>query len=385
MNNTNQFLKLRTALTEWLAKNQQTSQADIRIGLWGTSGSGKTTYLAILHNALVLSDDWELTEDDEAGVFVDKHINDIEKGNFPLPTEIADTIKIFTYTLRPQSSKGTGSKIVLNFLDAPGEFYEDILGDAATTVKIVKRQSQHTNADMQVSETKNNSGDIVDYLLSCDGIILLLDPIQSKKKHNSYWTLLSKLFREFQRRSRRENMKTERLQQYMAFCVTKVDREEIWNQGKESADLAKDVIGEKLFKSLKTNFCLPNRYKFFSVASIGLYQDKDGKWKEAVIYPDTPDSSNTSASQSPQSSPKNSYSQGYDPDEASGTANTSPNSSSSSTGGWASGNNTPSTPEAPPTHKPTINVNYEPFNVIEPIQWLIQSIQANPPSRPNRK
>jgi hypothetical protein len=377
MNSNNQFLKLQTTLTEWLAKNKQTSPADIRIGLWGTSGSGKTTYLAMLYYALLLSKDWEVTADTEARQFVTKHIKHIEKGNFPPATETAPDLNIFTYTLRPQSSKGTGPKIVLNFIDAPGEFYEDIL---STKVQIVEPQSQRTNAGMQVNQNQGNSKGIVDYLLSCDGIIFLLDPMRSKKEGNSYWTLLLDLFLEFQERSRQEEMKTERLQQYMAFCVTKVDKEEIWSQGKPSADLAKDVMGWKLFKSLETSFCLKNRYEFFSVASIGRYLDPDRKSKESVIYPaNIPDSSNTSEPQPPQPPPQDVYSGGYDPDAPSGTANTPPSSSSSSTGGggFASGNNTPSTPEPPPRSKPTIktDVEYEPFYVIEPIKWLIKSIQ----------
>lgn len=387
MNNTNKFWELRTAVTEWLTKSQQTSPADIRIGIWGTSDSGKTTYLAMLYNALVLSKDWRVEVDKPGRKFVKNNLNDIKNGNFPPPTEIADTLNIFTYTLTPESYKGTGTKFVLNFIDAPGQFYEDILGNAATKVRVTGARSQPANGDTQVSETQNYSGDIVDYLLSCDGIIFLLDPIQSQEKSNSYWTMLLDLFMEFQERSRRKDTDTQRLQQYMAFCVTKVDKKEIWSQGKKSADLARNVMGEDLFESLEINFCFPNRYKFFSVASIGPYQDKDSKWKEAVIYPDIPDNSNTSTHQASQSSPKNSYSEGYDPDAPSGTANTPPSSSSSSTGGWASGSNTPSTPEPPPTLRPTINtkVRHRPFNVIEPIQWLIQSIQANPPSRPHDK
>lgn len=367
MNNNNQFSNLRNTVKQWLARNQQTTQTgpkDIRIGLWGTSGSGKTTYLAMLYDALENSEKWTVEAgDDQADQFIDAQISRItDTGNFPLATQPTANLDIFTYILKPQSYNGTGS-IVLNFIDAPGGFYEDIRGTAQ---------------QVQIGEEQ---GDIVEYLRSCDGIIFLLDPIRSKRQGESYKTLLLRLFREFQKRSRQKDIDT-KIQQYMAFCVTKVDKEGIWDKGPNS-DLAKDVMGEQLFKKLRTNFFLDGRYEFFSVASIGRYQDKDGKWKEAVIYPDIPE---TQPSQPPQPSPQGGYSGGYDPDAPSGKPNASPSSSSSSDDDWAEMNKT-SNPEPSSIPLPTINmdVNYEPFNVITPIEWLIKSIQKQPLSKPEHK
>ena len=388
MNSNNQFWKLRTALTEWLAKSQQISSTDIRIGIWGTQDSGKTTYLAMLYYALILAEEWEVTADRAARDFVQQHIDQIETGNFPPSTELTEIIPIFTYTLRwqQQDYTATVNKVVLNFIDAPGGFYERI---HSTNVQIVKPPSQETNAETQLGQNQNNAIGIVDYLLSCDGIIFLLDPMRRKEQGDSYISLLFDLFQEFQERSRQEDMKTERLRQYMAFCVTKLDKEEIWSQGLEPAELAKDVMGVKLFKSLKTNFCQKGRYTFFSVASIGRYQDKDGNWKEAVIYPETTDNSNTSAPQAPPSSPNNLYSSGYDPHEALGgyDPDRTPENSNTSDDEFASQFQKPSPPEQPPTLKPTIktDVEYEPFNVLKPVEWLIESIQKKPPSRRQRQ
>ncbi len=384
MNSNNQFSKFRDTVKQWLAGNQETAPTgpkDIRIGLWGTSRSGKTTYLAMLYSALEDSEEWTVQAgDDHADYFIDTHISDIDAGNFPPATQITGNLNIFTYILRPQFSQGTGS-VVLNFIDAPGEFYEDIRGNAAQTVQIHEAQNN-----------QDTSGDIVDYLRSCHGIIFLLDPIRSKEQGESYKTLLSRLFREFQKRSRKNDKDMDtKLQQYMAFCVTKVDKEEIWSQGKKSADLAKDVMGEQLFKKLRTNFCIQGRYEFFSVASIGRYLDEtDGKLKESVIYPDIPDSSNTSDPQAPQASQpftQSVYSDGYDPDSPLGTPNAPPSSGSASEDDWDSINQTSTTPEPPSIPLPTIktDVNYEPFNVISPIKWLIEGLQKNPPSRQQSK
>jgi len=100
MNNNNQFLQLRTALTEWLAKNKQTATTepkDIRIGIWGTSRSGKTTYLAMLYSALEDSEEWIVQAgDDHADDFIDTHISDIDAGNFPPATQPTANLNIFT-------------------------------------------------------------------------------------------------------------------------------------------------------------------------------------------------------------------------------------------------------------------------------------------------
>jgi hypothetical protein len=198
---------------------------------------------------------------------------------------------------------------------------------------------------------------------------------------------------EFQERSQQENMTNARLQQYMAFCVTKADIEDIWDQGKESADLVKDVMGHSLFTSLETGFCLENRYSFYSVASIGRYFDNDSQsWKEAVLYPDIPDISNpsdahTNLSSAP--SPRRRYSQGKShnsqaSDASSGQPSTRTSPSLSSDDDYGLFNQASITPEPPTPNQPTINtkVQYEPFNIITPIEWLINSIQREPPSRP---
>ncbi|OJJ20751.1 hypothetical protein BI308_20380 [Roseofilum reptotaenium AO1-A] len=357
----------------------------------------------MLYRALLPYQGWVVDADPESLNFILQHIDTIdEKGEFPDPTETADNIPIFTYTLKEQDASGpTGFEVVLNFLDAPGEFYEDIDSTSAETVKIFKASSTRNSGEIQDDDQNQDDQNqidlngIVDYLLSCDGIIFLLDPIRSKKDGKSYQSLLLKLFEEFKKRSQPENRIEGRLPQYMAFCLTKVDKEGIWEQlwtkvrhpdDKKEADeelmlaakdLAKDVMGDLLFESLEHNYCVKNRYTFFPLASIGRYRDeKDKTWKEAVIDPDVSD---TQSSQSAQSSQVTRYTTGFDPDAPSVGLNPTPSSTSSSIGGggFASGNNAPKTPQSPSKPKPQINqdVKYEPFYVIEPIEWLINNFK----------
>jgi Double-GTPase 2 len=383
----NRLKSYRDTLTKWLKQESlPTSARTIRLGIWGTRGSGKTTYLAMLYDALQLSPKWEINVDEKARNFVEEHLTTIDVERvFPLPTEPSQKLEVFSYTLRPDTSGVANSTIVLNFIDAPGEFYEDIS----------KASAKIDNPDAQTHELEEQSMDIVDYLIRCDGIIFLLDPMRSKEDGRAYSTLLRNLFQEFQKRSRRSDMRSERLEQYMAFCVTKVDREDLWSKGQKSDELAQKVMGLEL-ERLK-NFCWlelnqerrknksakENRCEFFSVSSIGRYKDKDGKWQPAVIEPTENNNPNPEVNTplvAPQEQPKNPYQRSRPPQS------TNPNSSSSSSSSnWAlgTGNNIENKPASSPKLQPTIkpDVKLNSHNVLEPIEWLIRGIQNYPPSR----
>jgi GTPase SAR1 family protein len=103
-------------------------QSSIRIGIWGTTGAGKTIYLARLYDLLQQSRNWIFDEDTEAKVFAQQYLNDMnnetKEGTLPRPNYVSKgaEYKIFIYTL---TSKNSPFKIELEFIDAPGEFFEN--------------------------------------------------------------------------------------------------------------------------------------------------------------------------------------------------------------------------------------------------------------------
>lgn len=384
--------------TDWFKKQnlQTSSKTTVRLGLWGTKGSGKTTYLAMLYDALELSEKWTATVDNKARDFVEQHIKTIkEDREFPLPTETSNELDIFSYTLRfDEPSSVNNSTIVLDFIDAPGEFYEEIL----------KADASIRNLDAQTDAKEEYSMDIVDYLISCDGIIFLLDPVRSEQDGKAYSTLLRNLFLEFQERSRHADMETERIEQYIAFCINKVDHgDDLWSKEQQKPDeLAQKVMGMEL-KRLK-NYCWVeldrekrknkiaknNRCEFFPISSIGRYKDKDGKWQEAVVYPEentnsapkTQFNKSTEESSEDYNRSRNRYNNRRKKPEA---TNTNTSSSSSSSSNWGISNNTEN--EVVSTQKALVTIKSDakllPYNVLEPIEWLIRGIQNHPPSRSN--
>ena len=214
--------------------NNNQALTTIRIGIWGSVGAGKTIYLTQLFQCLENSNDWSIAAaDDPAKEFIqqNKDILDNEQKPGSLPRETdpgINELEIFRYTITSKSRRFGKATIVLEFIDASGEFYEN------------------PYSDVQVSNEEKTYRGIIEYLMSCHGIIFLLDPLRSlnKKQNPTYRQLLSNLLIEFRNRSRsRINQPVTPLEQYMAFCVTKVDEEVAKVNGKivKKADLNKRV------------------------------------------------------------------------------------------------------------------------------------------------
>jgi hypothetical protein len=414
-NQLQKFSQYRQELGRWLRSLQ--GRNDIRIGIWGTSGAGKTTYLARLYDAIALSDDWTIQADREAAAFVDAHLTQIESGKFPerTPKQTREPLKIFSYIITSKKNAqkqrqpliGSG-RIILNFVDAAGEFYEKV--------------SLNEDGKAKVTSKDGNDVDIVDYLVSCDGILFLLDPVRSQEDGDAYSALLRRLFLKFQNLARERQPDLTHLEHYVAFGVTKIDRREIWTRAVESLEsheLAKDILGAKIFNQLKTFYWIEpdavrrkqekedpskrgkiNRCDFFSIAAIGRYwDDTAGEWRESVIYPDreAPKNQATEMPPTPAStsgSRSNRGFSGYDPrltydsqfNELPSPSLSTPEQNTS----W-DGNSSQSwgDDDATSTSKQGIDevarikrgVDFEATGVLEPIEWLIQGIQNCPPKR----
>lgn len=347
---------------------------NIRLGIWGTAGSGKTTYLAMLYDCLQKDDKWiaELVQQDFLPI-IRKNITRITKDRkFPDPTmtNIDDDsgINIFSYAIMPKKSSIMGeSTITLSFIDAPGEFYENL---SETEVKVVK------NEDEEGQEKKYES--IVDYLINCHGMILLIDPMRSLQKSKSYYDLLIELLEECKNRyfNQYQRVESRLLPQYMAFCVSKIDStmeegSDLWEKAEDPIELAREVMSEELFAILN-NFCYfdleerqdpsRNRCNFYGVSSIGRYFDSKTERFVSIVEEhleqDTPvGEDNNQESSIDESS--------IDPED--------------DWEDWGKKEENISTQNHQPGARIREGVKIQPMNVTAPIEWLIRSIQANPP------
>ncbi|RCJ32593.1 hypothetical protein A6769_27340 [Nostoc punctiforme NIES-2108] len=399
---------LIASLKNIVQENFQYQSRDIRIGIWGTKGSGKTIFLSMLYDALEASpDEWLVAADPEARQFVKKHRREMDNnrkpGLLPLPNERTDEIPIFSYVLKPQRLNMSTSKIVLEFIDAPGEFYEHIYNANDIIVRKKKKSTSNGNKifENDYEEVEREYKGIVDYLMSCDGIIFLIDPKASFKDGDSYRSLLIDLFQEFQERSYPNN-DFERLEQYMAFCVTKVDDDDnLWHQARDPQKLTLELMGLKMERIQTYCYLEPNKEKrnqphknnrcqFFGVSAIGRYQDSDGKWRKAIEYPNQNNHTSPDIQQPDIPTPENLYSSGFDPEDSRTNKSNNPEPNTPKNPPPSEGfglNSKNSNNLEPQKHQPTIKkgVECQPINVIEPIAWLIGGILNCPPKLPNRK
>jgi hypothetical protein len=228
--------------------------SSFRLGLWGTAGAGKTTYLTMLYEAL--ADDPQITvvADRSAREFAEVYRGDIkERGQFPSATLRHATLDMLHYSIypEPEHSEDRRKPFKLSFIDAPGGYYENL--DGNDTV-----QSQMT---------------ILDFLSNCHGIIFLLDPerIEGPDAHN-YRRLLDTLMQHMVDRTL-QNGHGPRPEQYMAFCVTKIDEEKWWQDHDKPDLLVERIIGQDMFRQLSTQYCQKERYKCFALSAIGRRRD----------------------------------------------------------------------------------------------------------------
>lgn len=370
-----------TALYEQFQKRLQNGSngaTDLRIGLWGTTGSGKTTYFGRLYQALACSPRWIVERNSAAYDYLEPVLEDLESGNLPLPTRKQDDLKIYEYRLAGQEAF-KGVNVTLSFIDAPGEFYENPLQG----IKRIEKQM-----------------DILDYLGSCHGIIFLLDPDRNPKL-KKLGPLLGSLMAEFQKRSQAQHQDkvARRLQQYMAFCVTKVDQAGLWEEAKNPEAQARRMMGSQMYKELKHNFCMEGRYKFYPISAIGRYQNGE-EWISVVNNLTSPNSTSTdlqssnppqtkslSSTESPQKvweifPPTFEFSDEsvptenqMEPLETELTLNNSDNDN------YAEWHRPELQPQPQPVQRSTFDVDKDPvpLNVIAPIEWLIESIRTKPP------
>jgi GTPase SAR1 family protein len=380
------------------------NEKPIRLGIWGTTGSGKTTYLVMLHDRLSKGDsNFEIqTIDAKAQEFLLFHRNQIfQEKVFPTATDPSNkTLNVFNYTVI-DSYRIISEAIKLSFIDAPGKFFEDI-GERNPGNEVIINTGE--NQESQEDQEKPKPIYIVDYLISCDGIIFLFDPRRPRNdpQLKPYQNLVPFLFQELKDKAEqlesskkweKIDIQTKKLKLYSALCVTKVDdMDEFWQRKEKSQEFVKEVLDQayqQLSQLLYFDQNYPagseqNRSEFFAISSIGRYKE-NGKELKAV---NNPNETETQLSQTKYeySSPQNSYTinnpeVSKEPDNQSETENLDNSFISAFDDDDDPTLKTPITSEPQTKEKKgsTIKIekNPEPYQVTKPLEWLIKSIQAN--------
>lgn len=244
----------------------------IKLGLWGLPNAGKTVYMTMLYHYLNLSNQWRVLLDENTLDFIDfnKELL-IEQGKFLPKTDISTNRTIYSYKLINNHNKQV---IELNFIDISGELLLE--------------------KDLEI-----NRQNVYDYFNSCHGIIFFISPLETDPPFitkQSYTKLLGNLLNKMQIRS----ANTERLEQYVAFCITKVDHADFYETHQQSTpeEALLKLLGPNINLNWFNNYFhikidekknrisdIPNKHnrcKFFYISPFGVYKDKNGLIKSPI-------------------------------------------------------------------------------------------------------
>lgn len=256
---------------------------DVRIGIWGATGSGKTMYLATLPVA-GLAKQWTI-----AGVTE-------ESIQFCLQAEEA--------LARAQLLPGTGAASdelafsvgYAEMVDVPRTWIDWILGRTRTEKKSFGFRlvvQDHPGGDFHAqADIFDNIGD---FLSSCDGIVYLFDPVREGAGiESNLFYFSAPLLR--MRKSAEENghLVNGRLPNWFAVCITKYDEIEILSKLETGGRIIRHggplpgvpIVSDPrgAFRSLThpqiagqiDAMFLPERVEYFGTSAIGFYP-RDGQ------------------------------------------------------------------------------------------------------------
>lgn len=263
-----------------------------RIGMWGTSRSGKTTYLAMLYYQLLSDPDWDVLAADSASqLFAEQaYFGIFQEQVFPEKTVQASD---YTYYVTRLARSGQPERtLTLQVHDAAGELFEKFHDRARRAERV-----QITQATTEPQLTARTPQQMFERLRDCDSLMLFIDPLwpQRRGEHLGYGELLYQLFEELRLyRGGRNNMPR------VALCITKVDgADDLWQES-QTLDTTRCFRGE-LPEKRTADFCagacpvfkllgrplmfdrLPGlvpdeRVRCFTVSSIGRVQAEAGRW-----------------------------------------------------------------------------------------------------------
>jgi hypothetical protein len=293
------------------APRQPAPDSQIKIGLWGSPGSGKTTYIGALRVAAEQAArrpnatwNWAVIPSSEsadqfsarAGVLVNDH-------RFPQGTTAIDPI---SWTLVGGARGRGGARIVrfgLDLLDAPGRF----VADGAWGMPVEQEEQDPLDFDglsgNLTTEQIHPVEALVTHLADCDGIIYLLDPIRSDEGGGDAFRYFNSVLAQIEARNHAAGrLEGSRLPHHLAVCVTKFDDPVVvqtalgtagiealrgapapvrvpQNAGRkyltETATQRPDSNTRHVYDAIEARF-IPERVSYYPMSAVGFYVNGSG-------------------------------------------------------------------------------------------------------------
>lgn len=272
-----------------------------RVGLWGATASGKSTFLSALFIAATRSSS-ELRVrgvNDESTDFLIRNTHMLNaQHRFPPPTIAEQPLSWTLHMSVPNPVRGRwrrpGPPTVpfdfrVDLQDAPGRAYAAI------------PESEHSRLDIGDGD---DVPEVASYLANCQGLLLLIDPIRERELGDAHEYFHGTLLRIAQRV---EVPPGQRLPHYIAVCVTKFDDPSVFRFARDNEFLSYSEYDPKMFPRVHDyeaerfmrelfagsavsdvdlvvgalrQYFYPERVRYFITSAVGFYVGPPGEFRE---------------------------------------------------------------------------------------------------------
>jgi hypothetical protein len=311
-----------------------------RIGLWGATQSGKSTFLSALYIAVnrALENDLLIYgADTNSTEFLVRNTTLLNhQRSFPEATQIDQRLAWIVRMRIPNPSRRRFMKhsatipfdFRIDLQDAPGGYYAAVPGlidesspgpkpdpleadgqGAEGRLDLPGTDEESAEGRLDLSEDgqpADPTGAVASYLAGCQGVLLLIDPLRERDLGDAHEYFHGTLLR-MAERAMPAVPADQRLGHYVAVCITKFDDPHVYNFAEDNGYIFNTTRDPRMFPRVSDSdagrflhemcrgyrqsdielvtsalgkYFYPDRIRYFITSAVGFYTDEDGYFQD---------------------------------------------------------------------------------------------------------
>ncbi|MGD0241207.1 MAG: hypothetical protein ABSB59_12890 [Streptosporangiaceae bacterium] len=289
-----------------------------RIGLWGATQSGKSTFLSALYIAVNRASRQDLMIYGMDNNSTDFLVNNTSMLNyshiFPAATEkdqqLAWNVRMRIPDRQRRRFRGKGDGTVpvdlrVDLQDSPGRLFRSVPGQESGEEADQGAQPGRLSLPGEDNQP-DQAGDMASYLANCHGVLLLIDPLRERRTGDAHEYFHGTLLRMAQR-AMPGVPPGERLSHHVAVCVTKFDDPDVYCFARDNGYRFYHSKDEHMFprvsdgdaerflhelchgysksdielvSSALGKYFYPERVRYFITSAVGFYINGEGQFQD---------------------------------------------------------------------------------------------------------